>query len=128
MIIPVAFLQRVDPEPAGVMVVAAVETGDDIVHFSECAGGEIPLKPGDPGIVAAIIPAAANTTADVMIHVGDIHPGFTIIEIGMDGQAHEATLRPGGDAGSGEVFVAVHVKDHPAPFVTGMDLVDLVIV
>ena len=61
-----------------------------------------------------------------MINIGDIHPGFSCVEIGMDGKPHETALWPGGDAG-GEVFVAVHVENHPAPFVAGMDLVDLIV-
>lgn len=110
------------------MVIAAVEPRDDIIHIGEGAVGKIPFESRDLGIVAAIVAAAADAAADVVIDIGDVYPGFSVVEIGVDGKAHEAALRPGGDAGGRKVFVAVHVQHHPAPFVTGMDLVDLIVV
>ena len=109
------------------MVIAAVETRDHVIHIGECTRSAVPLKTGDLGIIAAIVASAAYAAADEMIDIGDIHPGFTCIEIGMDGQTHEATLRPGRHAGGSEILITIHVEDHAAAFVTGVDLIDLIV-
>ena len=109
------------------MVIAAVETRDHVIHIRQCTRSAVPLKTGDLGIIATIVATAAYPTTDEMIDIGDIHPGFACIEIGMDGQTHEATLRPGGHAGGGEILIAIHVEDHATPFVAGVDLIDLIV-
>jgi len=62
-----------------------------------------------------------------VVDIGNIDPWFTTIEIGVDGQAHEAALWPGVGGSSRKVLITVHIQDHPAAFVAGVDLPDLII-
>src|SRR5258708_37618989 len=99
------------------MVIAAMQSREDIVHIRERAvGGIIPVA-DDLCVIAAMRPRAVIATADEMVDIGDVHPGFARGETGVDGKPHQAALRPGIGGTQRKNMLTVHVSCVPASLI-----------
>src|SRR5450631_194670 len=104
------------------MVIAAVETRDHVVHIGQGAVREVILVTGYLSIIAAIVASRARAASGQVIDIGDIYPGLARIELGMNGQSHQAPLRPGACGSSGKILCPIEVEQNPVALVTRVDL------